>query len=193
MSQNTGYFTDKELVELGFHQVGTNVQISRLASIVGHEFISMGDNIRVDDFVSIICSGAGFMKVGSYVHIAANCYLNCSGGVTMESFSGLSQGVRVYSASDDYSGEFLTNPTTPTHLRNVSVAAVRLGRHSIVGSGSTIMPGTILEEGVAVGAMSLAKGTLPAWGIYFGIPARRIRERSRNILDIEDKNFPKGG
>ncbi len=36
--------------------------------------------------------------------------LSAGDGIVMEDFSGLSQGVRIYSRTDDYSGKFLTNP-----------------------------------------------------------------------------------
>ena len=32
----------------------------------------------------------------------------------MKDFSGISQGVKIYSNNDDYSGNFMTNPTVPS-------------------------------------------------------------------------------
>ena len=55
----------------------------------------------------------------------------------------------------------------------------------IVGSGCTILPGVTLAEGTAVGAMSLCKQSTEPWGIYAGIPARRIKERSRELLKLQ--------
>ena len=45
-----------------------------------------------------------------------------------------------------------------------------------------------LAGGVSVGAMSLVTQNLEAWGVYAGIPAKRIKERNRAILELE-KNF----
>jgi galactoside O-acetyltransferase len=132
MMSGDGFFSESELGALGLAQVGSNVKISRLASIVGFEFIRVGNNVRVDDFVSIVCSSSGFLNIENYVHIAGGSYLGCSGGVTFESFSGVSQGVRIYSASDDYSGDFLTNPTTPIELRNVTHAPQFLKQASLL-------------------------------------------------------------
>jgi acetyltransferase-like isoleucine patch superfamily enzyme len=44
------------------------------------------------------------------------------------------------------------------------------------------LPGTIVPEGVAIGALSLVRGTLEPWSIYAGVPARRVRARSRDLL-----------
>ena len=62
-----------------------------------------------------------------------------------------------------------------------------IGRHVIVGTGSTILPGVKLGEGCAVGAMSLLNRDAEPWGIYHGIPARRRGERSRELLSLCEK------
>jgi galactoside O-acetyltransferase len=62
---------------------------------------------------------------------------------------------------------------------------VFLGRHVIVGSGSVILPGVTLEDGVAVGALSLVTKDCEAFGVYAGNPARRIKERKRDLLELE--------
>ena len=44
------FFSDAELFDLGFASLGENVKISRKASIYGAGQISIGNNVRVDDF-----------------------------------------------------------------------------------------------------------------------------------------------
>ena len=102
-------------------------------------------------------------------------------------FCNLSSRVSIYSSSDDYSGQTLTNPTVPDEFKNVTHAPVRLGRHVIVGSGSVILPGVSIGQGVAIGALSLVKQDCDEFGIYAGNPARRIKERSRALLELEAK------
>jgi galactoside O-acetyltransferase len=97
----------------------------------------------------------------------------------------LSSRVSIYSSSDDYSGSTLTNPTVPDSYKDVLHAAVSLGRHVIVGSGSVILPGIRLEEGVAIGALSLVTKNCLAFGVYAGIPAKRIKDRKRDLLELE--------
>jgi galactoside O-acetyltransferase len=79
----------------------------------------------------------------------------------------------------------MSNPTVPSEYTGVTHADVYLGKHVIVGSGSVILPGVTLEEGVAVGALSLVSKHCEAFGIYAGNPARRIKERRRDLLDLE--------
>lgn len=100
-------------------------------------------------------------------------------------FSGLAARVTVYGSTDDYGGDFLTNPSVPYILRRVHKADVTFGRHSVVGAGSVILPGAEIGEGCAIGSMSLVKGTLEPFGVYAGVPATRIRDRSMKLLELE--------
>lgn len=176
------YMDTTKLESLGFSKLGTNVLISDKASIYNPELISIGNNVRIDDF----CILSGKISLGSNVHIAAYNLLSGSNyGITMGDFSGLAFGCRLFCISDDYSGNLLTNPTVPKDLRQTNGAEVHIGKHSILGTSSVVFPGVVIEEGCAIGAMSLVnKSTLP-WGVYLGIPARRIKDRSKNLISLE--------
>lgn len=81
----------------------------------------------------------------------------------------------------------MTNPTVPSKFTDVTHADVFFGKHVIVGCGSIILPGVTLEEGVAVGALSLVNKRCKTFGIYTGNPAHRFKERKRDLLEIEKK------
>jgi galactoside O-acetyltransferase len=169
---------------LGFASVGQNVQISTLATFYGAGRISIGNHVRIDDFC-VLSAGAGGISIGDHVHIAVYSSLIGAGKITLGDYCNISSRVSIYSSSDDYSGAFMTNPTVPAPYTQVTHADVSFGKHVIVGSGSVILPGVRLEEGVAVGALSLIKASCTAFGIYAGNPARRLRERKRDLLELE--------
>lgn len=170
--------------KLGFEFVGENVQISNLATFYGTGRISLGDNVRIDDFC-VLSAGAGGICIGQHVHIAVYSSLIGAGRITLSDFCNISSRVSIYSSSDDYSGASMTNPTVPNPYTNVTHAAVVLGKYGIVGSGSVILPGVVLEEGVAIGALSLVKDRCEAFGIYAGNSLRRIKDRMKNLLELE--------
>lgn len=175
----------REAIEqMGFASLGKNVLISDRASFYGISRISMGNNVRIDDFC-VLAAGVGGILIGNYIHIAVGSSLIGAGAIVMSDFSGLSSRVSIYSSSDDYTGATMTNPTVPSKYTGVTHAAVNIGRHVIVGSGSVILPGVVLEEGVAVGALSLVSKNCSSFGIYVGNPARRIAERKHDLLDLE--------
>jgi acetyltransferase-like isoleucine patch superfamily enzyme len=178
------YYSDDELRELGFASIGRSVLISRKASLYGISRISIGDASRIDDFC-VLSAGAGGISIGHHCHIAVMCTIIGRGRVEIGDLSTLSGRVSVYSSSDDYSGAAMTNPTVPEELTRVDHRPVSIGRHVIVGAGTVVLPGAILEDGVAVGALSLVKGSLHELGIYGGVPARRVGPRRLDFLETE--------
>jgi galactoside O-acetyltransferase len=174
------------LEAMGFLSVGDNVQVSALASLHGVERMALGSHVRIDDFC-VMSAGAGGIILGSHVHIAPFCALVGAGRIRLDDFSGLAARVSVYASNDDYSGAHMTNPTVPPPFSSVTHADVSLGRHVIVGTGSVILPGVTLGEGVAIGALSLVNRDCEAFGIYAGTPARRVGDRSRQLLEAEQR------
>lgn len=174
----------EQIQSMGFASVGKNVQISDRASFYGIGKIHLGDHVRIDDFC-ILSAGEGGIHIGNYIHIA--CYTSLIGGgrITLSDFSNLSSRVSIYSSNDDYSGSTMTNPMVPDNFKNVQHAPVHIGRHVIVGSGSVVLPGTVLGDGSAVGALSLVTSNCEEFGIYAGTPAKRISNRSKNLLELE--------
>lgn len=171
---------------LGFQAVGENVQISDRASFYGVNRITLDNDVRIDDFC-VISAGVGGITIGRNVHIAVGASLIGGGKITLCDFVGISSRVSIYSSNDDYSGSYMTGPTLPEEFTNVRHADVFVGKHVIVGSGSVILPGVILEEGVAVGALSLVNKRCDAFGVYVGNPLRRVKERKRDLLELEQR------
>jgi len=177
-----GYLAEEQIRALGFKSVGRNVRISERASIYNADQIEIGHGSRIDDF----CVVSGVVKIGRNVHIAPHCLVaGGEKGITLGDFSGLAYFVQVFSQSDDYSGHSLTNPTVPGKYKNEFKAEVSLDRHVIVGAGSIIFPGVHIAEGCSIGAMTLVNKSTTPWGVYLGNPARRIKERSQRLLDLE--------
>jgi len=184
---NPGYYNEDDLKEVGFKSLGHNVKIAKNCTIIGVENIEIGNNVRIDGYCTIVATGDGCLKLGSYIHIGSYCLLSAGDGIRMDDFSGLSQGVRIYSKTDDYSGNHLTNPTVPAKYTGVTGGKVILERHVIIGSGTVILPDLCIGEGASVGALSLITKNLKPWKVFFGNPAKPIKSRSKNLLDLEEE------
>ena len=176
------YYKQEQLDELGFKYIGKNVKISDKASIYNFDQIEIGDNSRIDDF----CVISGKIKIGRNVHITPMCLVaGGEKGIVFEDFTTIAYGVKVFTQSDDYSGKTMTNSTIPKEYKNELKKEVVLKKYSIVGAGSIIMPGVILEEGSSIGAMSLVLKSTKPWGIYVGHPAKRLKDRNKGLLELE--------
>lgn len=177
------FLSREQLEGMEFKSLGQNVRISDKASFYNADQMEIGDHSRIDDF----CVISGIVPIGRNVHIAVFC--NVAGGekgITFEDFSGLAYGCHLFTQSDDYSGHTLTNPTVPDEYKQEIKEPIVIGRHSIVGTGSLIFPGVVLAEGTSVDALSMVTKSTEAWSIYFGIPAKRIKERKQNLLKLEE-------
>ena len=178
-------FLSRSQVEaIGFRAVGKDVKISDTARFYSAQMIEIADHVRIDDFC-ILSAGEGGIRIGRHVHIG--CYASLIGkeNITLEDYSGLSGRVSLYSSTEDYSGQCLTNPTVPDALRKPTHGPVRIGRHAIIGSGAVILPGVTIGEGAAAGALTLVARDLDPFTIYLGVPARKVGERKRDLLALE--------
>ena len=182
------FYSQEELLEIGFKKVGENVKISRYANIYSPNNMEIGDNVRIDDF----CILSGNIEIGNYVHISAYASLFAGESrIKVEDFVAISSRCAVYAVSDDYSGEYMTNPMVSEEYTNVTKEEVIISKHVIIGSGSTVLPGVVIETGAAIGAMSLVNKKIDEWSINVGIPSKKIKERSKNLLALEKEFIEK--
>ena len=184
------YYKEEELQKMGFKYLGKNVKLSDKASIYNYEDIEIGDNSRIDDF----CLLSGKIKLGRNVYIAPFCLLaGGENGIIIDDFAGLSYKVQVFTQTDDYSGATMINSTIPVKYKNETKKTVFIGKHSVVGAGSIIMLGVVIAEGTSIGAMSLIRKSTEEWSTYLGNPAKKIKQRKRNLLELEKeylKEYP---
>ncbi|MBO1704204.1 acyltransferase [Eubacterium callanderi] len=178
-----GFYTEREL-ETNFHfkSCGKNVLISKKASLYMTEKMSIGHDVRIDDFALLI----GNITIGNYVHIAAFCSLHASmGEIFFEDFSTLSSHVTVYAASDDYSGAALASATIPEKYRNTITGKIGIEKYGLIGAGSVLLPGAVVSQGTSLGSLSLLKEKTESWSVYAGRPCKRIKNRSKKIKKVE--------
>lgn len=178
----SNFYTDEELLEFGFKAYGENVLISRKASLYGTQGMSFGNNVRIDDF----CILSGTIKIGSYVHISAYCALYGRDGIEISDYCGCSARCTLYSASDDFSGEYMISPLVPAEYTNVKGGPIKLEKFVQLGANSIVMPNVTLREGTATGTFSFVNKNLDSWGIYAGIPVKKIKDRSKKIVRLSE-------
>ena len=180
------FLSQEQLNNMGFKYLGKNVLISDKCSIYNTKNISIDDNTRIDDFC-ILSAGDEGIEIGKYVHIACYSSLIGKGKIIMKDFSGISSRVTVYSSSDNYNGEWMTNPCLPETVTNTIHKDVVIGKHVVIGSNSVVLPGVILTDGCSIGAMSLVNKSVDNNDVMVGIPIKKIKERKTNIFELENK------
>lgn len=174
------FYTQEELKELGLKKYGNNVLISRYAHIYSPHLLSIGNDVRIDDF----CILSGNIEIGSRVHISAYCALYGALGIKISDDSGISAKSIIYSAIDDFSGEYLIGPMQDKQKTNVTGGIVYIEKFTQIGAGCILFPNITIKEGSVIGAMSLVKNSTEPWSINAGIPSKKIKNRSNKMLKL---------
>lgn len=171
-------------------RIGKNVIIGKTVRIRYPELVEIGDNVIIDDFSYISTA----LKVENFAHLSAGSKIiggkNCQ--ISFGSFSTLAPNVTLAAGSDDYVGGLATPLVDMEFKGDVDYGNIEIGKHCIVGAGSVILPNVTLQDGAALGALSLAKTDLKAWTLYAGIPAKELQTRDQaGILKLEHEFMKK--
>ena len=182
-----GYYSQKELRELGLKSFGENVLISKKASIYMPELISIGHDVRIDDF----CFLVGNISLGSYIHLPPFVSIHGTGGgsVVMKDFSGLGSYSVVYAASDDYGGDSLVNSLAGSKYEKLIVSNIVIEKHAVAGAHCVLLPNSYLAEGTALGARTVLSTVTEPWSLYLGYPCRKIANRKKECIKIEEQVY----
>lgn len=177
-----GYYNVNELKNIGFKKVGDNVLISKKASIYLPESISIGHNVRIDDF----CFLVGDITLGNYIHIAPYSSIHGTGGgsVKVGDFVGISSYSTIYAATDDFSGKFLVGSVIDPAYTNVKHSNIVIEDYCNVALRSILLPGAYLSEGTVISAMSLLAIKTEPWYMYAGIPAKKAMPRKKEMIKM---------
>lgn len=175
--------------------IGQNVEIGIGVKIVNPQYISLGDNVKIEDHVTLIARGPGGISLGQntilkdrvyldtenptgYINIDSDVYIGT--GTTLFGHNGLEIGDHVLMAQNitltPYSHIF-EDPETNIIEQGGHSQKVTIGRDSYIGMGTCIMYSGNIGEGSVIGAGSVVVKPIPAYSVAVGNPARVIRSR----------------
>ena len=171
------FFNKFELKKIGFSKIGNNVKVSKYAKFYSFDGI-IGDNSRIDDYAIL----KGHVKIGKNVHISSFDYIASVGGlISIGDYTGISANVCIYSVSDDYIGNFMTNPTVSEKFRNITRGKVKISENVSIGAGSVILPNVSIGHSASIGALSTVNKTIKPGYLYMN----RGKEIYTKLKDIE--------
>lgn len=111
------------------------------------------------------------LSIGNDSCIGERAVLDARGGLTIGRSVNLSSGVQIWTAQHDW-----RSPTFDAHTNSVTI-----GDHVWIGPRVTVLPGAAIGDGVVIAAGAVVRGTCEPWGLYAGVPARRIGERPKDL------------
>ena len=152
------------------HQAAVVSDFSDIEESKRGSLLKISSGTVIDSFVKIkFTGGTGDIFIGE------NCYINS--GTVLYSGNGIMIGNNVLIASNctlaATGHQYLDRRTT---IRSQGFPESRGGivvKNDVwIGANSVILDGSTIHEGAVVGANSLVKGELLAFGIYFGSPVK---------------------
>ena len=113
----------------------------------------VGKDVFIGDSVKVDSGHADMLYIDDHAHIAGGTRLLCH-----------QRDLSNYCVGDDYA------------KLGYIVKPIHLGKGSLVGMESFVMPGVTIGEGAIVGAGSLVTKDVPAWTVATGRPAKVVRQ-----------------
>ncbi len=131
--------------------IGENSYISRDVQLLTHGGdIIIGNDCTVNPYTIIY--GQGNTKIGNGVRIAAHCVIVPANHI----FSDI---------------------TKPIYKQGLSMRGVRIEDDVWLGAGVKVLDGVTIGKGCVVGANSVVTKSLEPYGVYVGVPAKKIKSR----------------
>ena len=135
----------------------------------------IGQNVRIYE-IQLFNLENGFknLSIQDDVHIGMGCRIDLEGTVTIERGTTLSPGITLLTHADPGSQHHspICNKFEPF------IAGVKIGSYCWIGSNTTLLPNAQIKNKTVVGACSLVKGILQPYSLYYGIPAKKIKNLS---------------
>lgn len=178
--------------------MGKNVYIGKGVKIVNPQYISLGDNVRINDNATLIARGEGGIEIGNGVNINDRVYLDTERadegyikigggayigtGTTLFGHVGLEIGERSLLAQNititPYSHIF-SDPDADIITQGGHTKKVIIGRDCYLGMGVCVMYSADIGEGSVIGAGSLVIKPVPPYCVAVGHPAKVIKRREK--------------
>ena len=182
--------------------LGRNVKFDVGVRILNPEFVSIGDNTWIDNYVVILAGPPsvgdgpilykpnsdfdlepGEVLIGRNVHVANFVVLQGHGGLKIGDNSGVASGSMVYSLSHHHSN--LLDRSDPRKYKFTSMvqrrdqslicAPVVMGQDTALGLHCILLPGVTIGAGSWVGSGSVVTHSIPANVLATGNPAQVLK------------------
>ena len=140
---------------------GNNCFLADNATVVGD--VTMGDECSVW-FNAVIRGDVNYIRMGNKVNIQDGAVIHCT-----------------YQKAPTTIG----NNVSIGH--NALVHGCTVHDNVLIGMGSIVMDGCVIESGsiIAAGAVLLEGTHVPSGSIYAGVPARKVKEVSKDLFEGE--------
>ena len=114
------------------------------------------------------------MHIGEGSWIGQQCFFHSAGGLRIGANVGIGPAVRILTSTHAEAGRALPILHAP-----IERAPVAIEDDADIGVGAIVLPGVRIGRGAQIGAGSVVTSDVEPYAVVAGVPARKLRERSR--------------
>lgn len=159
--------------------IGNNVRIDNYVYIdaLSTKGVYLGDRVKIGSYSKLMCTGSlshlGVgISIGNDSSFSENTFFGAAGGISIGDNVISGQSVRFHAENHNFSdGEQLIR------LQGVNHQGIKVGNNVWIGSGVVFLDGSSVGSGCIVGAGAVVTGNFSDNTIIAGIPAKKIGER----------------
>lgn len=139
--------------------------------------IVLGKHTQIYDHVVVRCvGGGGDIIIGEHCYINPGCVLYSGNGIRFGNYVLLAPGVKVVPSNH----AFDSRKTVIRHQGFMkSKGGVVIEDDVWVGANAVLLDGAHVGRGAIVAAGAVVSGHVPAFEIWGGVPARKLRDRPK--------------
>jgi acetyltransferase-like isoleucine patch superfamily enzyme len=187
----TAYIEHPELLEVGdnvhfargFHMIeGPKVcRIRSNVSFFPNCFLQgLGERLIVADHVefypnSYISFGGGSLEIGHHTHFAPGCCLYGHGGLKIGPYCNIAANCVLATVGHDP-----VIRDQPMALAPACKGPITLVEDVWLGANVTVTADVTIAKGCVIGANAVVTKNTEPFGLYVGVPARRLRDRKKS-------------
>lgn len=138
-----------------------NAQLDDHCMLWDHVFIDAGKGLTIGKYT--LLTWQVLIEGGAETHIGDRVFIG--------------PGAKLITGTYEFNG-YYTNEYVPDECHKNRYGNIIIEDDAYIGANSVIMPGTIIREGVVLGANSFARGELEPWTVYAGSPCRAVSKRT---------------
>lgn len=160
-------------------EIGKGVTLSKYSSInatvkkkvtIGDNF-SLGEQSRIEGF-GVLSNLGESITIGKNVGISSNSLLSVRGNVTIGDDVIIGPYFSLHSENHNFNSIDI-----PIRLQDVTRKDVNIEDDVWIGAKVTVLAGVTIKRGSVIAAGSVVTKDTTEFGVYAGVPARRIKER----------------